>query len=65
MIVDERCICVHGRQSVHHRRQFLVVNPDQVNGLLGSLLINGGHGSHGIANEPNFVQSQIGFVAPG
>ena len=58
LLVQERGTLFHGLQNVDHRRQWLVVDLDQLEGLLGDMRTDGGHGGHGMSLVKDLARGQ-------
>jgi hypothetical protein len=56
--VQERRVPAHSIEDIHHRRQELVLDVDQVNGLLSGMRITGRDGSDGVPDIGHLVASQ-------
>ena len=56
--MDLRSPIMSGRQRIEYRRQFLIVNFDQLQRLLGNLGVNRTYGGHIITDITDFILGQ-------
>ena len=57
-VVDERRPFLNRLQGVEHGGEFLIVHPDQLQGLFGNLRVHGADGGHVIADIAHLIPGQ-------
>ena len=72
VLVDERGVGLEGFQGVEDGRQFLVLDLDEIQGLLSGVVVNGGYGRDFVSDIPylfimeeGLVQDPLAVVHPG